>query len=131
MEATQRTGSEDFGRSPSGSFKERFADALRFWERQRVLYNLVLIGIVLVWLIATWPHFRPAMHLFRLFQLIGLGLIANVVYSAAYLADIPMQRSGVAADWRRWRWALWALGTLMAFLITNCWIADEIYPFVN
>jgi hypothetical protein len=131
MEAAHQTGPAEFKEVPSRSFKERLADALRFWERQRLLYNLVLVGVVFVWFVATWPHFRPAMHLFRLFQLIGLGLIANVLYSAAYLVDILMQRSGVAADRQRWRLQLWVLGTFLAFLLTNYWIADEIYPFVN
>jgi hypothetical protein len=131
MEAAHQTGPAEFKESPSASFKERLTDAIRFWERQRVLYNLVLVGVVLVWFVATWPHFRPAMHLFRLFQLIGLGLIANGLYCSAYFLDLPKQRSGVSADWQRWRWQLWVLGTLLAFLITNYWIADEIYPFVN
>jgi hypothetical protein len=131
MDVLQRTASHGLGNSPSGSFKASLADALRFWERRRVIYNLILIGVVVTWIVASWPHFRPAMHLFPLFQLIVLGLIANGLYCAAYFVDIPMQCSGVGADWRRWRWALWTLGTLLAFLPTNYWIADEIYPFVN
>jgi len=128
MEVAERTGS---AKSPAGSFKELLADAIRFWERARVLYNLILVGILAVWLIATWPHFRPAMHWFHLLQLIALGLIANALYCAAYIVDIPMQSSSIAADWRRWRWALFTLGTVLALLLTNYWIADEIYPFVN
>lgn len=128
MEPAQRTGSVN---SPSASFKARLADAIRFWERARVVYNLILIGIVAIWFVATWPRFLPAMHWFLLFQLIGLGLIANALYCAAYFVDIPMQHSAVATDWKCWRWALFTLGTLLAFLVTNYWIADEIYPFVN
>jgi hypothetical protein len=131
METAHRTESESCGKSPSGPFRESLADAIRFWERRRVVYNLVLIGVVAVWIMATWPHFRPAIHWFPLLQLIVLGLIANALYCAAYFVDIPMQSSGVGAAWRRSRWALWALGTLLAFLLTNYWISDEIYPFVN
>jgi hypothetical protein len=131
METIQHNESHQLGNSPSGTFKGSLADAARFWERGRVLYNLILIGVVVTWIVASWPHFRPAMHLFHLFQLIVLGLIANAFYCAAYFVDIPMQSSGVGLNWRRWRWALWALGMLLAFLLTNYWIADEIYPFVN
>jgi uncharacterized membrane protein len=71
------------------------------------------------------------MQLFQLFQLIVLGLIANALYCAAYFVDIPMQSSGSGRNWRRWRWALWTIGTILAFVLTNYWIADEIYPYVN
>jgi hypothetical protein len=131
METVQPTESHGIGQFPSRRFKESLADAIRFWERRRVVYNLILIGVVVAWIVASWPHFRPAMHLFRMFQLIVLGLIANAFYCAAYFVDIPMQSSDVRATWRRWRWALWTLGTLFAFLLTNYWIADEIYPYVN
>jgi len=131
MESAQQAESAGFGNLPSSPFKQSLADAMRFWERKRVIYNLVLIGVVVVWILVTWPHFRPAMHWFSLLQLIVLGLIANALYCAAYFVDIPMQISGDGADWRRWRWALWTLGMLLAFLLTNYWISDEIYPFVN
>ena len=32
---------------------------------------------------------------------------------------------------RRWRRVVWYAGTIFAVLLTNYWIADEIYPFVN
>jgi hypothetical protein len=131
METTSRTDSHEFGKSPSGPFHSILADAARFWERGRVFYNLILIAVVATWIVASWPHFRPAMRLFPLFQLIVLGLIANALYCVAYFVDIPMQSSGVGANWRRWRWALWTLGMLLALLLTNYWIADEIYPYVN
>jgi hypothetical protein len=131
MENAHRADSESVGKFPPGTFRELLADAIRYWERKRVVYNLILIGVVVVWILATWPHFRPAMHWFPLLQLIVLGLIANALYCAAYLVDIPMQSSNIRAAWRRWRWALWALGTLLAFLVANYWISDEIYPYVN
>jgi hypothetical protein len=42
-----------------------------------------------------------------------------------------VQRSNVSANRQDWRRQLWVLGMLLAFLLTNYWIADEIYPFVN
>jgi hypothetical protein len=131
MDAIQRNDRARFGNPQSGPFRTSLADAARFWERGRVIYNLILIGVVATWIVASWPHFRPAMHLFPLFQLFVLGLIANALYCAAYFVDIPMQSSGIGGNWRRWRWALWALGMLLALLLTNYWIADEIYPYVN
>jgi len=114
-----------------GPFRALFADALRFWELRRIFYNLLLSLVVLAWLILTWPHFRPALTLQSLLLLAILGLLANACYCAAYFVDIPMQHSTFAASWKRWRWALWSLGTLFAVVLANYWIADEIYPFVR
>ena len=104
-------------------------DAIRFWERGRLIYNLVLTGVVVFWFVATWPHFRPAMRLHSLLLLSILGLLANVCYCAAYIAEILLRSFSRTGE--RGRWEVWALGTLFAFLVANYWIADEIYPFVN
>ena len=105
-------------------------EAVRYWEPRRVIYNLVLVAVVIGWAVGTWPHFRPAMRLDSLIPLSVLALLANVCYSAAYLVDVPAQRSASRAAWRRWRKVLWLAGTLFAVLVENYWIADEIYPAV-
>jgi len=112
-------------------FRVLLADAIRFWEFRRIFYNVVLSLVVLAWLLLTWPHFRPALTLQSLLLLIILGLLANACYCAAYFVDIPLQYSALGTAWKRWRWALWLLGTLFAILLANYWIVDEIYPFVR
>src|SRR5260370_30656352 len=92
--------------------KHSGADALRYWEPRRVLYNAALTAVAGSWVVLTWPHFRP-------FELMGippgdthpaliiliiLAFLANVFYSAAYLLDIPLQLT--FATWRTDRWAL-------------------------
>jgi hypothetical protein len=116
-------------------FKHSVADALRYWERQRVLYNAVLTAVAVSWVVLTWPHFRSVQSMGippgdthpALIILIILAFLANVCYSAAYLVDIPLQLT--FATWRKYRWALLLTGTLFALLVENYWIADEIYPF--
>jgi hypothetical protein len=110
---------------------EVFKDAVRYWEVRRIWYNLILLGIVVAWVVATWPHFRPAFSVASLLKVLVLAALANLCYSAAYLVDIPMQQSGARPSWRRRRWALWVAGTVFAIVFANYWIADEIYPFVN
>ena len=108
-----------------------FKDAIRFWELRRIAYNAILAAVVIGWVAASWPHFRPAMTLQSLLFLFFAALMANLCYCAAYLVDIPMQSSSLGGVWRRWRWTLWLLGTLLAILIANYWIADEIYSYVR
>ncbi|MGO9086073.1 MAG: hypothetical protein ACLP6G_11180 [Terriglobales bacterium] len=108
-----------------------FPHAARFWERGRILYNAILTLIVLLWVVLTWPHFRPALTLGALEALVVLALAANLCYSAAYLADFFMQGLLSIQHWRRFRQVLWLLGMLFAILLENYWIADEIYDYVN
>jgi hypothetical protein len=112
-------------------FAKTLRNAARFWEPRRVLYNAVLIAVALAWVIFSWPHFRPAFHPTSLAPLTALAVLANVCYSAAYLPDLAIQNSDVMAVSSRGRWVLWIVGTLLAVLLANYWIADEIYPFVQ
>ena len=107
------------------------AGSLRYWEPRRVVYNAVLVVVVIGWIVGTWPHFRSSLTVENLLRMCVLGLIANVLYCAAYFVDLPMQATGMGAIWKRMRAGLWVLGTVLAVILTNYWIADEIYPYVN
>ena len=113
------------------NFRELLSSSARFWEPRRILYNLFLFAVCVIWFTVSWPHFRPALRLFNLFRLGVLALLANICYSAAYVVDIPLLSSPVRASWVSRRWILWLLGTLLALLFENYWIADEIYPDVH
>jgi len=113
----------------SGIKRSWLGEAVRFWEPRRIWYNGVLFVVVLLWLGLTWPHFRPALTLEALGKMTVLALLANVCYCAAYLVEFFLQ--AVASDGGRRRWAVWILGVLLALLVENYWIADEIYPDFN
>lgn len=119
--------------SPSAPdpLRHSLANAAHYWEPRRILYNLLLTAVALIWIVVSWPHFRPAFNLPSLLPILVLALLANFCYCAAYFIDVPVQHSAIAASWRRWRWLLWLLGTLFAIFLENYWIADEIYPFVR
>ena len=48
------------GQNPIG-LQEIFGDAVRYWEKRRITYNLVLVVVVVAWFVLTWPHFRTAL----------------------------------------------------------------------
>ncbi len=100
----------------------------RFWELRRLVYNAILTLVVLLWLILTWPHFQLALTLSSLGKFAVLALLANLCYCAAYAADFFMQAVLPIALHRRLRWTIWVLGMLLALVVENYWIADEIYP---
>lgn len=118
--------------NPTGSEKRvDLKNAARFWERQRVWYNAVLLLTVVLWVVFTWPHFRPAMNLVALGKMTVLALLANLCYCAGYAMEGFIQPLVQQAYWRRLRWVVWVAGMLFAVLLANYWIADEIYPDVN
>jgi len=106
-------------------------EAARFWEPGRLLYNAILFTIVLLWLILTWPHFRPSLTLGSFEAFFVLGLLANLAYSTAYLAEFFIQLLAPGVARRRARISLCVLGTLFALVLENYWISDEIYPYAN
>lgn len=111
-------------------FRGILTNAIGYWERRRILYNMLLTAVVIAWIVLTWPHFRPAFRWDSFVALLVLAVVANLCYCTAYIADLPMQYSSFRELWHRWRWTLWLGGTLFAILFTNYWIADEIYSFV-
>lgn len=118
------------GGAATANLRRDFGEAARFWEPLRIGYNLALLGVVTAWLIATWPHFRPAIRLVTLVPMAFLALVANACYCAAYAVDIPMQH-GARKFLLPGRWILWTAGTLFAILLANYWMVDEIYPDVH
>lgn len=108
-----------------------FAEAARFWERQRVWYNAVLCASVVLWVAFTWPHFRPALNWVALGKMLVLAVLANLCYCAGYVAELFMQPLFSQASRTRVRWVVWTIGMLGAVVLENYWIADEIYPDVR
>ena len=67
----------------------------------------------------------------RALLLLVLAAIANVCYSAAYLADILLQFSPLRDLWQRQKLGLWLAGTILAVVLECYWIADELYPYIR
>jgi hypothetical protein len=45
------------------------------------------------------------------------AVIANILYSTAYIPDVFIQFSSFRSVWRRFRWMLWLIGTAFAALM--------------
>src|SRR2546426_12280029 len=95
------------------------ADALRYWELRRLVYNFVLGVVVLGHFAYAWPASMSFLKVENLLGLFILAVLANVAYCAAYVADLFVQLSGLRPVWLRWRWLLLALGTAFAAVLTH------------
>lgn len=106
--------------------RDVLTDALRYWERRRLAFNLVLVAVVVCATTLSWPHSRDMLQFASLLPLFVLAVIANVCYTSCYAVDIPVQLSDFRATWRQRRWLLWCIGTLFAAILAFYWMADEV-----
>ena len=94
-------------------------NAIRYWERGRVLYNAVLLIVVLAVYFYGLPHSRQVLSVDVFLQIFILAMLANVAYCAAYVVDIVAQASGFQVTWLKARWILLALGIAFAATIAQ------------
>jgi hypothetical protein len=95
------------------------ANALRYWELRRLIYNAVLASVVVAHVLVTWPGSREKLSFDLLLGLFILAVLANVAYCAVYVADLFVQFSGLGAAWRRGRVVVLIVGTAFAATITH------------
>jgi len=71
--------------------REYLTDAIKFWEPWRLLYNLTLAAIVIVYFAIGYPQSKFTRTVDFCLGLFMLAVIANVAYCAAYVVDIFAQ----------------------------------------
>ena len=99
--------------------RELLTDALRFWEWRRLFYNLALAAVVLLDFARMFPASGRALGVHAVLMLFVLAVLANAAYCAAYLVELLVQHSDFREPWRRWRFALWLLGTAFAAVLAH------------
>jgi hypothetical protein len=99
--------------------REIFTNALRYWERGRIFYNLALAAVVVTIFLVKLPASRSLHSPDLLLQLFILMVLANVAYCAAYPVDVMVQCSGFRSTWLRIRWCLLLIGTMFAATVAQ------------
>ena len=93
--------------------KDIVTESLRYWEPHRIAFNAVLALVVA----GSFFYHQPPLAALGWPPVIGLlfaAVLANVLYCAAYAADLLVQLSDYQVAWRRHRWLLWVAGTVFA-----------------
>lgn len=103
------------------TLRSYFTDAIRYWEHKRILYNLILAIVVLVYFVAGLPLSKRSLSLDTVLLVFLLAVLANVAYCAAYIADVFAQMSGFRERWRDHRAILFVIGLIFAGIITRFW----------
>src|SRR5215472_7406845 len=99
---------------PASSVTEAATNGIRYWEPRRLIYNAVLSAVVVVYFIAGWPGSGEALSVNVILNFFQLAVIANVLYSSAYIPDVFAQLSSLRDAWLRSRWVLFLIGTTFA-----------------
>ena len=102
-----------------GQLRDLTTDALRYWELRRLFYNALLAVIVLWHFASAWPASASSVTFDGVLSLFLLAVLANVAYSAVYVADVFIQFSGFRASRAQWRRLLLAVGFAFAGVLTH------------
>ena len=95
------------------------AASLRWWEPRRIVYNLVLAAVAGYELAAAWPRSWERMTIDNWLGLFCLTVVANILYSAAYLPDMLFQFGAGDTGLRLGRRLILVVGTLFAATLTH------------
>ena len=101
------------------STREVFGDAIRYWERGRIVYNVALALIVIAYFVANWPASKSQLTGDLAQGLFLLAVLANVAYCAAYPVDVFAQLSAFRVTWLRYRWVVFFIGLSFAAIIAR------------
>ena len=104
------------------SLRECVTNAIGYWEPRRLIYNLALALIVLVYFAINYPASKTTLSVDLGLGIFLLAVVANVAYCVAYAVDIFAQMSGFRLLWLKHRWMMLVIGILFAGTITR-WLA--------
>jgi TRAP-type C4-dicarboxylate transport system permease small subunit len=99
--------------------RNAMTSAIAYWERARIVYNLVLALVVLGYFAAAWPGSWNRITMDHAQGLFLLAVPANVAYCAAYPVDVFAQLSGFRAAWLKVRGLLLVVGIVFAAILTR------------
>ena len=101
------------------TFRESLTGAIRYWEPRRMVYNVVLAAVILIYFGINYPATKSLVSIDSILFLFLLVVLANVAYCAAYLVDIFVSASSYRDQWQRRRWIIFVIGLLFAGIITR------------
>lgn len=110
------------------SLRAILTDAIRYWERGRIIYNIVLAGVTIMIFAVGWAEGQAILSFAVIPSLIILAVLANVAYCAAYAVDIIVQHSEFRTPWLRYRWILFVIGLLFAAMLAYLFASGLFLP---
>jgi hypothetical protein len=103
----------------AGKMSGFLAEAFRYWEPRRILYNAVLAVIVAGHIAVKWPEVKSILTLNVFLGLFFLAVLANICYCAVYAVDLFVRFSELQSAWKVARPLVLLIGTAFAGVITH------------
>src|ERR1700722_2173027 len=102
-------------------FRESLTNSIRYWEKMRIAYNLVLLLVVAGCF--AWNYSAPGSKLtVNVFMsMILCAILLNVLYCSAYIVDVMVQMTEFRDRWGNLRWVLFSVGATFAAILTRFW----------
>lgn len=106
--------------------KAIISNSIRYWERRRILYNLILLAITTIRFcilivntnFSEFSNFEFTELLIPFVVFLYYAIMANILYCSAYIVDVFIQLSDFRNSWLKHRWMLFFSGTALASIIT-------------
>ena len=111
------------------SFGEAASNAIQYWERRRIVYNIVLALITSVYFLVGLPATWKSTSFNGILGCFLLAVSANVLFCLAYLPDILVQMSIYGVIWKRRREVLFIIGLTVASILAR-WTALSMFGLV-
>lgn len=105
----------------SGFFRESLTNAIRYWEKMRIAYNIVLLLVVAGCFAWNYSAVGSKLSVNLFLSMIVCAILLNVLYCAAYIVDVLVQMSEFRERWARFRWVLFSIGATFAAILTRFW----------
>jgi hypothetical protein len=107
-------------------WNEILTDSVRYWEVRRIAYNACLAVNTVVAYLSNQSKFVVKIDFGACVFLLIMAVIANLLYTAAYVPDVVMKLTIYREIWQRYRWVLFVFGTLFASLLAWMMVAPQI-----
>src|SRR3954468_4558704 len=106
------------------TLKEILTDAIAYWEKGRIVYNLTLACVVVTLVLTRWDVARERIGIDNVLGAFMLFVLTNVLYCSAYIVDVVAQLSAMRQTWRKYRVVLFIIGTIFGsihvqFIVRN------------
>jgi hypothetical protein len=109
-------------------FRESLTNAIRYWEKMRIVYNVVLLLVVAGCFAWNYSAVGSRLSVNLILSMIVCAILLNVAYCAAYIVDVLVQMSGFRERWASYRWVLFSIGVMFAGILTRFWSLSVFGP---
>jgi hypothetical protein len=109
-------------------FRESLTNSIRYWEKMRIAYNVVLLLVVAGCFAWNYSALGSKLTVNVFMSMILCGILLNVLYCSAYIVDVMVQMTEFRDRWARLRWVLFSVGATFAAILTRFWSLSVFGP---